>query len=65
MVLIKSSKDARYAVDAVVTHDGTRFPCWSLPDLSSFKQRFGKDAYEKVQILFITSQLNKLLCLTC
>lgn len=57
--MIKSSKDTRYAIDAVVTHDGTKFPCWSLPDLSSFKQRFGEDAYENVQIkdlLYLTIQ---------
>ncbi|XP_055834440.1 thymidine kinase-like [Solanum dulcamara] len=53
VVMIKSSKDTRYAVDAVVTHDGTKFPCWSLPDLSSFKQRFGADAYEKVDVIGI------------
>nr|GMC78975.1 thymidine kinase-like [Ipomoea batatas] len=48
VVVIKSSIDTRYAVDAVVTHDGTKFPCWALPDLTSFKDRFGSDAYEKV-----------------
>ncbi|KAK4358881.1 hypothetical protein RND71_021110 [Anisodus tanguticus] len=53
VVMIKSSKDTRYAVDAVVTHDGTKFPCWSLPDLSSFKHRFGVDAYEKVDVIGI------------
>lgn len=55
VVMIKSSKDTRYAVDAVVTHDGTKFPCWSLPNLSSFKQKFGIDAYEKVRIQFFLS----------
>ncbi|XP_009587897.1 thymidine kinase-like [Nicotiana tabacum] len=53
VVMIKSSKDTRYAVDAVVTHDGTKFPCWSLPNLSSFKQKFGIDAYEKVDVIGI------------
>ncbi|XP_009606901.1 thymidine kinase-like [Nicotiana tomentosiformis] len=53
VVMIKSNKDTRYAVDAVVTHDGTKLPCWSLPDLSSFKQRFGSDAYEKVDVIGI------------
>ncbi|OIS96468.1 PREDICTED: thymidine kinase-like [Nicotiana attenuata] len=53
VVMIKSNKDTRYAVDAVVTHDGTKFPCWSLPDLSSFKQRFGQVAYEKVDVIGI------------
>lgn len=46
--MIKSSKDTRYAINSVVTHDGTKFPCWALPDLMSFRQKFGADAYEKV-----------------
>ncbi|VFQ90875.1 unnamed protein product [Cuscuta campestris] len=53
VVMIKSSKDTRYAVDEVVTHDGTKFPCWALPDLSSFKDRFGSEAYEKVDVIGI------------
>ncbi|KAL3322789.1 hypothetical protein AABB24_040068, partial [Solanum stoloniferum] len=53
VVMIKSNKDRRYAVDAVVTHDGTKFPCWSLPDLSSFKHRFSPDAFEKVDVIGI------------
>ncbi|CAL5343687.1 unnamed protein product [Camellia sinensis] len=36
VAIIKSSKDTRYAVDSVVTHDGTKFPYWALPDLLSF-----------------------------
>lgn len=48
VAMIKSSKDNRYAVDSVVTHDGAKFPCWALPDLSSFRQNFGGDAYDKV-----------------
>lgn len=46
--MIKSSKDTRYAKDSVVTHDGMKFPCWALPDLSSFRQKFGDADYEKV-----------------
>jgi len=46
--MIKSSKDTRYAKDSVVTHDGMKFPCWVLPDLSSFRQKFGVEDYEKV-----------------
>ncbi|GJY46516.1 thymidine kinase [Tanacetum coccineum] len=48
IAMIKSSKDNRYAVDSVVTHDGTKYPCWALPDLLSFKQRLGEEAYEKM-----------------
>ncbi|CAL5354136.1 unnamed protein product [Camellia sinensis] len=47
VAIIKSSKDTRYAVDSVVTHDGTKFPCWVLPDLLSFRQKFGDEAYAK------------------
>lgn len=50
--MIKSSKDTRYAKDSVVTHDGARFPCWALPDLLSFRENFGEDAYAKVIIIY-------------
>lgn len=53
MVMIKSSKDTRYAIDSVVTHDGAKFPCWALPDLSSFRQKFGEDAYDKVSLALL------------
>ncbi|KAL8522975.1 hypothetical protein ACS0TY_013074 [Phlomoides rotata] len=51
--MIKSSKDTRYAVDSVVTHDGTKFPCWPLPDLLSFKHKIGADAYHKLDVIGI------------
>ncbi|KAJ8424469.1 hypothetical protein Cgig2_030677 [Carnegiea gigantea] len=41
VVMIKSSKDTRYAVDSVVSHDGVKFPCWALPDLACFRKKFG------------------------
>ncbi|GMP47325.1 hypothetical protein CsSME_00015113 [Camellia sinensis var. sinensis] len=50
VAIIKSSKDTRYAVDSVVTHDGTKFPCWALPDLLSFRQKFGDEAYAKLDV---------------
>ncbi|KAB2621315.1 F-box protein [Pyrus ussuriensis x Pyrus communis] len=43
-------KDTRYAIDSVVTHDGVKFPCWALSDLSSFQQNFGGDAYDKFEL---------------
>lgn len=46
IAIIKSDKDTRYCVESIVSHDGEKFPCWSLPDLSCFKERFGLDAYE-------------------
>uniref|UniRef100_A0A1J3E0X5 Thymidine kinase n=1 Tax=Noccaea caerulescens TaxID=107243 RepID=A0A1J3E0X5_NOCCA len=46
VAVIKSDKDTRYCVESIVSHDGEKFPCWALPDLSSFKERFGLDAYK-------------------
>ncbi|KAL7253819.1 hypothetical protein ACSBR1_008207 [Camellia fascicularis] len=53
VAIIKSSKDTRYVVDSVVTHDGTKFPCWALPDLLSFRQKFGDEAYAKLDVIGI------------
>ena len=47
--MVKSSEDTRYAKDSVVTHDGIGFPCWAIPDLMSFPDMFGRDAYDKVK----------------
>uniref|UniRef100_A0A0D3E1N1 Thymidine kinase n=1 Tax=Brassica oleracea var. oleracea TaxID=109376 RepID=A0A0D3E1N1_BRAOL len=46
IAVIKSDKDTRYCAESIASHDGEKFPCWSLPDLSSFKERFGFDAYK-------------------
>jgi len=53
VAMIKSSKDTRYAIDSVVTHDGTNFPCWALPNLLSFRERIGAEAYDKVDVIGI------------
>ncbi|KAI3753446.1 hypothetical protein L2E82_25498 [Cichorium intybus] len=53
IVMVKSSKDTRYAINSVVTHDGTKYPCCALPDLLSFKQKFGEEAYEKLDVIGI------------
>ncbi|CAL5408184.1 unnamed protein product [Camellia sinensis] len=50
VAIIKSNKDTRYGLHSIVTHDGDKFPCWPLADLSSFRQEFGSDAYEKMHI---------------
>lgn len=52
MAVIKSSKDTRFGLDSVVTHDGLKLPCWALTDLSSFKWQCGIDAYEQVVLEF-------------
>ena len=48
VAIIKSNKDTRYGLDSIVTHDGAKLPCLALPDLSSFRQKFGLDAYDQV-----------------
>ncbi|GAB2285210.1 Thymidine kinase a [Dionaea muscipula] len=53
VAMIKSSKDTRYAIDSVVTHDGAKFPCWALPNLSSFAENFGHEAYNKLDVIGI------------
>ncbi|KAL8238082.1 hypothetical protein R6Q59_019163 [Mikania micrantha] len=53
VAMIKSNKDTRYAIDSVVTHDGTEYPCWALPDLQSFKQKLGEEAYDKLDVIGI------------
>ncbi|XP_050368528.1 thymidine kinase a-like [Argentina anserina] len=53
VAVIKSNKDTRYGMDSIVTHDGVKLPCWALPNLSSFKQKFGLDAYEQLDVIGI------------
>ncbi|KAK9056808.1 hypothetical protein SSX86_024171 [Deinandra increscens subsp. villosa] len=53
IAMIKSNKDTRYAIDSVVTHDGTKYPCWALPDLLSFQQRLGEEEYGKLDVIGI------------
>ncbi|KAK9084663.1 hypothetical protein Sjap_025074 [Stephania japonica] len=53
IAIIKSDKDSRYGLDSIVTHDGAKLPCWALPDLSSFRQKIGKDAYNKIDVIGI------------
>eukprot|EP00252_Welwitschia_mirabilis_P024931 TRINITY_DN7613_c0_g1_i1.p1 TRINITY_DN7613_c0_g1~~TRINITY_DN7613_c0_g1_i1.p1 ORF type:complete len:337 (-),score=54.74 TRINITY_DN7613_c0_g1_i1:299-1309(-) len=52
-VLVKSIKDTRYGVDAVVSHDGAKLPCWSATDLASFKATLGEEIYKKVDVIGI------------
>ncbi|KAL2340373.1 hypothetical protein Fmac_008313 [Flemingia macrophylla] len=53
VAMLKSSKDTRYAIDSVVTHDGLKFPCWALPDLLSFRDKYGHQAYQKLDVIGI------------
>ncbi|EEF41914.1 pentatricopeptide repeat-containing protein, putative [Ricinus communis] len=36
-----------------VTHDGVKLPCVALSNLSSFRQTFGSDAYEQLDVIGI------------
>ncbi|KAK7831951.1 pentatricopeptide repeat-containing protein [Quercus suber] len=51
VAIIKSNKDTRYGLDSIVTHDGAKLPCLALPDLSSFRQKFGLDAYDQKSLV--------------
>ncbi|XP_044462444.1 thymidine kinase a-like [Mangifera indica] len=53
VAVIKSNKDTRYGLDSIVTHDGVKLPCSALANLSSFKQKFGSDAYDKLDVIGI------------
>ncbi|GLT50778.1 hypothetical protein SLA2020_242400 [Shorea laevis] len=53
VAIIKSNKDTRYGLDSIVTHDGAKFPCWALANLSSFKGEFGPDAYDQLDVIGI------------
>ncbi|XP_054776722.1 thymidine kinase a-like [Prosopis cineraria] len=53
VAVIKSSKDTRYGLDSIVTHDGVKLPCWALTNLSSFRQKFGLDAYGQLDVIGI------------
>ncbi|KAM7270603.1 hypothetical protein ACFE04_029817 [Oxalis oulophora] len=53
VMMVKSSKDTRYAIDSVVSHDGVKYPCWALPDLMSFHHKLGEEAYNKVDVIGI------------
>ncbi|KAJ9172408.1 hypothetical protein P3X46_015649 [Hevea brasiliensis] len=53
VAVIKSNRDTRYGLDSIVTHDGVKLPCMALPNLSSFRQKFGADAYEQLDVIGI------------
>ncbi|XP_021604239.1 thymidine kinase a [Manihot esculenta] len=53
VAVIKSNRDTRYGLDSIVTHDGVKLPCVALPSLSLFRQKFGFDAYEQLDVIGI------------
>ncbi|CAL9174786.1 unnamed protein product [Musa hybrid cultivar] len=53
VAMVKSDKDARYGLDSVVTHDGMKMPCFALSELSSFRDKLGTEAYDKLNVIGI------------
>ncbi|XP_030933347.1 thymidine kinase-like isoform X2 [Quercus lobata] len=53
VAIVKSNKDTRYGLDSIVTHDGAKLPCLALPDLSSFRRKFGLEAYDQLDVIGI------------
>lgn len=45
---MKSDKDTRYGVAAVVSHDGVQMPCVAAPSLATFREHIGEEEYEQV-----------------
>lgn len=50
---MKSDKDTRYGVAAVVSHDGVQMPCVAAPSLATFREHIGEEEYE--QVYFVLS----------
>lgn len=53
VVILKSNKDNRYSTSHVVTHDGTRKPCHSVPTLHHFKTSIDPHAYSSIDVIAI------------
>ncbi|KAJ8492681.1 hypothetical protein OPV22_014402 [Ensete ventricosum] len=53
VAMVKSDKDTRYGLDSVVTHDGVKMPCFALSELSSFRDKLGTEAYDKLNVIGI------------
>lgn len=53
VAMIKSSKDTRYAVNSIVTHDGSRMQCLALNKLSTFQTNVGAEAYNMFDVIGI------------
>lgn len=52
VALVKSNKDDRYDLTHVVTHDGLKQPCYSVPSLAAFREAAG-DNYHSYQVIAI------------
>jgi len=49
--LVKSDKDNRYSVSAVVSHDGVQMPCVAVPSLAAFREHVGEEEYKQVFLI--------------
>ncbi len=45
---MKSNKDTRYGVAAVVSHDGIKLPCVAVSNLAAFRAHVGEAQYKEV-----------------
>ena len=46
--MVKSDKDNRYVISAVVSHDGVQMPCVAVPSLAAFREHVGEEEYRQV-----------------
>lgn len=53
IAVVKSDKDNRYGLASVVTHDGLKMPCWSLPNLAAFREAVGAETYAQLDVIGI------------
>ncbi|KAJ4762766.1 Thymidine kinase [Rhynchospora pubera] len=53
VAVVKSDKDNRYGLSSIVTHDGAKMACLALSELSSFREQFGTEAYDKLDVIGI------------
>jgi len=51
--LVKSDKDTRYGVAAVVSHDGVQMPCVAAPSLATFREHIGEEEYKQMEVIGI------------
>ena len=51
VAVVKSDKDTRYGLSSIVTHDGAKMACLALSELSTFRDQYGPEAYDKVYSL--------------
>ena len=53
VALVKSSKDARYSEDEIVSHDGTKRRCDSVTKLGDLRDIIGEDRWVEIDVLAV------------